>query len=68
MMIYHILNHSIFGLHVQKYKKKMPRVISSFCHEADENFTLLGYCAASSGNSMPKFRDNQCDRLSQNID
>jgi hypothetical protein len=28
-------------------------VISSFRREVDENFTLLGYYAASSGNSLP---------------
>jgi len=27
-------------------------MISGFCHQVAENFTLLGYYAASSGNSL----------------
>jgi hypothetical protein len=33
-------------------------MISSFRREADENCILLDYYAASSGNALPKFRDN----------
>jgi hypothetical protein len=33
-------------------------VVSGFRHEVDENCALLGYYAASSGNSLPTFRDN----------
>ena len=33
-------------------------VISSFRREVDENCILLGHYAASSGNSLPTFRDN----------
>jgi hypothetical protein len=33
-------------------------VISGFRREVDENCVLLGCCAASSGNYLPKFRDN----------
>jgi len=33
-------------------------VISGFRHEVDENNTLLGYYAASSGNFLRTFRDN----------
>ena len=33
-------------------------VISGFCREVAENCALLGYYAASSGNSLPTFRDN----------
>jgi len=32
--------------------------ISGFRREVDENCALLGYYAASSGNSLPTFRDN----------
>jgi hypothetical protein len=31
---------------------------SGYCREVDENCTLLGYYAASSGNLLPTFRDN----------
>jgi len=41
-------------------------VISGFCHEIDENCTLLGYYAVSSGNYLPTL-GNGTDRLSQNI-
>ena len=34
-----------------------PCVNTSFCREADENCALLGYYTASSGNSLPTFRD-----------
>jgi len=33
-------------------------VISGFRHEVADNCALLGYYAASSGNSLPTFRDN----------
>jgi hypothetical protein len=33
-------------------------VISVFRREVDENSSLLGYYAASSGNLLPTFRDN----------
>ena len=33
-------------------------VISGFRREVDENCTLLGYYAASSGNFVPAYRDN----------
>jgi hypothetical protein len=32
-------------------------VISDFLRDADENGSLLDYYAASSGNSLPTFRD-----------
>jgi hypothetical protein len=34
------------------------RVISSFRREVDENYALLGYYAACSGNLLTTFRDN----------
>jgi len=33
-------------------------MISSFWRETDENCALLGYYVASSGNSLPAFRNN----------
>jgi hypothetical protein len=33
-------------------------VIAGFCHEVDENYTLLGYYSEGSGNFLPTFRDN----------
>jgi len=39
--------------------------ISGFCHEINENRTLLGYYAASSGNYLPTL-GNETDRLSRN--
>jgi len=33
-------------------------LIAGFCREVDENYTLLGYYSASSGNFLPTFRDN----------
>jgi len=33
-------------------------LFSGFRREVDENCALLGYYAASSGNFLPKFRDN----------
>jgi len=33
-------------------------MISDFRRKADENCALLGYWAASSGDFLPKFRDN----------
>ena len=37
---------------------KNTRVISGFRSDVDENCALLGYYVASSGNSLPTFRDN----------
>jgi hypothetical protein len=57
---------------------KIWSVISRFCREV-ENYALLGYYAASSGNSSPTFRDylsvpfwrvkveDGADRLSRNV-
>jgi len=49
-------------------------VTSGFRREADENYALLGYYAASSGDLFPKFRDNLLvptedvtGRLSRNV-
>jgi hypothetical protein len=39
-------------------KQTKKHVISVFRREIDENCALLGYYAASSGNSLPTFRDN----------
>jgi hypothetical protein len=36
----------------------VPCVISGFCRAVDDNCTILGYYAASSGNFFPAFRDN----------
>jgi len=36
----------------------VPCVISGFRREVDENCPLPSYCAASSGNFLPAFRDN----------
>ena len=47
------LFHSVV-LHVQL----ILRVTSGFCHKVDENRTLLGYYAASSGNLLPVIWDN----------
>jgi hypothetical protein len=33
-------------------------MISGLHHKVGENFTLLSYYAASSGNSLPTFQDN----------
>jgi len=33
-------------------------LISGFRREVDENCAFMGYCAASSGDSLPTFRDN----------
>jgi len=35
-----------------------PSIISGFRHKVDTNCALLVYCAASSGNLLPAFRDN----------
>jgi len=32
--------------------------ISGFCHDVDENYTLLDYYAVSSGNFLLTFQDN----------
>jgi len=29
-------------------------VTSGFCHKVDQNCTIVGYCAASGGNLLPK--------------
>jgi hypothetical protein len=34
------------------------RMKSGFCHKADENSSLLGYYAVSSGNFLAIFQDN----------
>jgi len=39
-------------------KVGVPCMVSGFLLEVDENSVLLGYYAASSGNSSPTFRDN----------
>jgi hypothetical protein len=39
------------------YKEVDQRVVSRFCREVAENCALLGYCAASSGNFLPTFRE-----------
>jgi len=36
----------------------VPCMISGFHHKVDENCTLLGYYAVSSGNSLPTLQDN----------
>jgi len=36
-------------------------MISDFCYKVDENCGLLGYYAASSGNSLPMFWDSLLD-------
>ena len=41
-----------------KLKVGIPCMVSGFPREVDENSVLLGYYAASSGNSSPTFRDN----------
>jgi len=40
-------------------------VISGFRREVDENWTRVGYYAASGGNSLPAFRGTY--RLSRNV-
>ena len=42
-------------------------VISGFCHDVGENCTLLGYYAASSGNSLPTFQDNLLVQYSRSL-
>jgi len=37
---------------------RLSLVISGFCREVDENCTLLGHNAASSGHFLPTFCDN----------
>jgi len=37
---------------------QMSRLVSCFRREVDENCALLGYYAASSGNSLSTFQDN----------
>ena len=37
---------------------QISRLVSCFRREVDENCVLLGYYAASSGNSLSTFRDN----------
>jgi len=41
-------------------------VTLGFRLKVDAFYALLGYCAVSGGNSLPKFRDGT-DRLSQNL-
>ena len=38
--------------------KHIIEVISGFCCKVDEDCSLLGYYAASSGNLLPMFREN----------
>jgi len=61
-------------LGISKILMHLTCVISGFRREVDENCTLLGYNAASSGNSLPTFRDNlsvptsrETDSLSRTI-
>jgi hypothetical protein len=42
-------------------------VISGFRREADENRSLLSYCAASSGNSLPTFWDNRSRKVGKEL-
>jgi len=49
-------------------------MISGFCHEVDENCSLLGYYSLSSGNFIPVLfsfgyltPEDGTDRLSQNV-
>ena len=44
------------GLNLQK--KQVRNVMPGFRREVDENCALQGYYAASSGNSLPTFRDD----------
>ena len=39
-------------------KKNTQGVISGFLREVADNFALLGYYTASSGNFLPTFREN----------
>jgi hypothetical protein len=41
-----------------RQRKELTRVISGFSCEVFDNRTLLGYCVASSGNSLPTLRGN----------
>jgi len=50
-----LFDHSVF---IYIYIYIYICVISGFRHEVDEFYSLLGYYAASSGNSLPTFRDN----------
>jgi len=43
---------------IQSGAKWYECVISGFRYEADENCAFVGHYAASSGNSLPTFRDN----------
>jgi len=43
---------------LENEEEYLSRVISGFPLEAAENCALLGYYTASSGNSLPTFRDN----------
>jgi hypothetical protein len=42
-------------------------VISGFCCEVNESYTLLGYYAGSSDNSNFKGLEDETDSLSQNV-
>ena len=41
-----------------KQNQTLPMSDSGFRREVDKNYTLLRYYVASSGNSLPTFRDN----------
>jgi hypothetical protein len=43
---------------LNKNFKSKYTAISGFCHEMDENCAVVGYYAASNGNSIPTFREN----------
>ena len=49
------------GRNIEKF------VISGFHRAVDENYTLLSYYAASSGNLLPTFREDGTDWLSRNV-
>jgi hypothetical protein len=55
----HIRFHVKWSFISQFYEKvELFYVISGFRREVDENYTLLRYYAASSGNFLPTFRDH----------
>jgi hypothetical protein len=56
LMKLHVYRETVSHFKVKNFS--VLRVISHFPREADENCALLGYYAASSGNSLPTFREN----------
>ena len=52
------INLPPFFLNTQSRRSMEAWVISDFRREVDENCAILRYYAASSGNSLPTFRDN----------